>query len=355
MVFAEDNSTESNASEELSQELRRDIEQKQRELQEISMLVEQSQLEVNKLAQRNATATSKLQQVHGYFDSAPRDDIRSTYDAALDAQQRLFVMRGQLEKLQSDQNHLQQYIDQVDLVLETFAGAPAKSKPTQKTDAFSAVEAIIQAQEAERQRLSRQMHDGPAQALSNFILQTEIAMRLFDMNQDQAREELENLKKSATATFQKVRDFIFELRPMMLDDLGLVPTLKRYVEAFKEQNNSDVRLAISGVERRLESYIEVMIFRAIQELLGNAVRLSQASKITVHIDITDNSVKVGTEDNGKGFDVDTLLDGSGMGIKVIKERVEMLGGSLDIKSIIGQGSNITFEIPAGSASQSVFA
>ena len=291
MVFAEDNSTESNTWEELSQELRRDIDQKQRELQEISMLVEQSQLEVNKLAQRNANATSKLQQVHGYFDSAPRDDIRSTYDSALDAQQRLFVMRGQLEKLQSDQNHLQQYIDQVDLVLETFAGAPSKSKPSQKTDAFSAVEAIIQAQEAERQRLSRQMHDGPAQALSNFILQTEIAMRLFDMNQDQAREELENLKKSATATFQKVRDFIFELRPMMLDDLGLVPTLKRYVEAFKEQNNSDVRLAISGVERRLKSYIEVMIFRAIQELLGNAVRLSQASKITVHIDITDNSVK----------------------------------------------------------------
>ena len=355
MVFADDNSNESIQWEELSEELRRDVEQKQRELQEISMLVEQSQLEVNKLAQRNAAATSKLQQVHGYFDSAPRDDIRSTYDAALDAQQRLFVMRGQLEKLQSDQIHLQHYINQLELVLESYAGVPVKQTSTRKTDAFGAVEAIIQAQEAERQRLSRQMHDGPAQALSNFILQTEIAMRLFDMNQDQAREELDNLKRSATATFQKVRDFIFELRPMMLDDLGLVPTLKRYVEAFKEQNHSDVRLVVSGVERRLESYIEVMIFRAIQELLGNAVRLSQASKITVQIDISDTSVKVGAEDNGKGFDVDTLLEGSGMGIKVIKERVEMLGGHLEINSVIGQGSNITFQIPAGSASQSVFA
>ncbi len=355
MVFAENNVKESSPWEVLSEELRQDIEQKHRELQEISMLAEQSQLEVNKLAQRNATATSKLQQVHGYFDSAPREDIRSTYDSALDTQQRLFVMRGQLEKLQSDQAHLQQYLNQLELVLETFTGAPTTSAPAQQTDAFSAVEAIIQAQEAERQRLSRQMHDGPAQALSNFILQTEIAMRLFDMNQDQAREELENLKQSATATFQKVRDFIFELRPMMLDDLGLVPTLKRYVEAFKEQNNADVRLAVSGVERRLESYIEVMIFRAIQELLGNAVRLSQASKITVHIDITDSSVKVGTEDNGKGFDVDTLFEGSGMGVKVIKERVEMLGGHLEINSVIGQGSNITFQIPAGSASQSVFA
>ena len=199
------------------------------------------------------------------------------------------------------------------------------------------------------------MHDGPAQALSNFILQTEIAMRLFDMNQDQAREELGVLKQSATATFQKVRDFIFELRPMMLDDLGLVPTLKRYVEAFKEQNNVDIRLAVSGVERRLESYIEVMIFRAIQELIGNAVRHSQANKINVSIDISDTNVKVGVEDNGKGFDVDTILEGSGTGVKVIKERAEMLGGHLDVESMIGQGSKIFFQIPAGSTSQSVFA
>jgi len=100
MVFADNDSDETSPWEKLSEQLRLDIEQKHRELQEISMLVEQSQLEVNKLAQRNATATAKLQQIHGYFDSIPREDIRVTYDSALDAQQRLFVMRGQLEKLQ---------------------------------------------------------------------------------------------------------------------------------------------------------------------------------------------------------------------------------------------------------------
>ncbi|MFC1997032.1 sensor histidine kinase [Chloroflexota bacterium] len=355
MVFAENQTDDTNAWEELITKLRQDVEQKHRELQEISMLVEQSQLEVNKLAQRNATATSKIQQIHGYFDSIPREDIRSTYDSALDAQQRLFVMRGQLEKLQSDQNHLQQHLNQLEIILETFNGVPTTSTSMMQTSAFGTVEAIIQAQEAERQRLSRQMHDGPAQALSNFILQTEIAMRLFDIDLDQARDELENLKQSATATFQKVRDFIFELRPMMLDDLGLVPTLKRYVEAFKEQNKSDVRLAVTGVERRLESYIEVMIFRAIQELMGNAVRHSQANRINVHIDITDTIVKVGVEDNGKGFDIDTMLESTGMGVKVIKERAEMLGGHLELDSTLGQGSNITFQIPAGSTSQSVFA
>ena len=355
MVFAENQTKDTVTWEEISGDLRLDIEQKRRELQEITMLVEQSQLEVNKLAQRNAEATSKIQQIHGYYDSIPREDIRSTYEGALDSQQRLFVMRGQLEKLQSDQKHLQQYLEQLESVLESVSGSSGLSPSMQPTSAFGTVEAIIQAQEAERQRLSRHMHDGPAQALSNFILQTEIAMRLFDINQDQARDELENLKASATATFQKVRDFIFELRPMMLDDLGLVPTLKRYVEAFKEQNKTDVRLAVTGVERRLESYIEVMIFRAIQELMGNAIRHSQANKINVHIDITDTIVKVGVEDNGKGFDVDTMLESTGMGVKVIKERVDMLGGNLELDSTLGQGSNITFQIPAGSSSQSVFA
>ena len=101
---------------------------------------------------------------------------------------------------------------------------------------------IINAQEAERQRLSRQMHDGPAQAMSNFILQTEIAMRLLDVDAAQAKEELGNLKAAAMGTFQKVRNFIFELRPMMLDDLGLVPTVRKYVDAFKDQTGLDISL-----------------------------------------------------------------------------------------------------------------
>ena len=144
---------------------------------------------------------------------------------------------------------------------------------------------IVNAQEAERQRLSRQMHDGPAQAMSNFILQTEIAMRLLDVDPAQAKEELGSLKNAAMTTFQKVRNFIFELRPMMLDDLGLIPTIRKYMDAFKEQTGLEVNLTVTGTERRLEPYLEIMIFRAIQELLGNAARHSQAATIKMHVDM----------------------------------------------------------------------
>jgi two-component system sensor histidine kinase DegS len=324
-------------------------------LNEIKLLLEQSQLEVKKLAQRNVSVSSSLQQIQNQFDTIPREDIRDSYDTALDIQQRLFVMRGQLEKLQSDREHLEQYLHHLERVAEVMKGGKSSSQKPGLAQGYESLEAIIQAQEAERQRLSRQMHDGPAQALSNFILQTEIALRLFDVNPNQARDELGNLKESASDTFQKVRDFIFELRPMMLDDLGLTPTIKRYLEAFKDQIGIETRLSVTGVDRRLESYIEVLIFRAIQELLGKAVRESRANQVELRIDFSDNSIRVIIEDNGKGFDEETLKNTNKVGVQVIKERVEMLGGYLSVDSILGQGTSVTFQIPTGKSGQPVFA
>lgn len=346
MVVADTQQQEVNPWEDLRKDLDEDLDKSRRELKEIDLMLEQSQLEVNKLTQRNASITAHLQQVQSQFDSMPRADIRMAYDSSLDAQQRLFVMRGQLEKLQGDHTHLERYVQLLEKILGMMEGGVRLNTHSRtNSSTVETVEMMVQAQEAERQRLSRQMHDGPAQALSNFILQTEIAMRLFDLDQLKARDELSNLKVSATGTFQKVRDFIFELRPMMLDDLGVIPTLKRYIEAFKDQTRLDIRLSTTGMERRLESYIEVMIFRAIQELINNAVRHSQASQIKVQLDLGDINVKVVVDDNGKGFDTELIEERGSMGLKLIRERAEMLGGFLEIDSVSGQGTRVTFQIP----------
>jgi two-component system sensor histidine kinase DegS len=338
-----DRQTENDPWAELKEQVQTDLEQSRRELKEIGLMLEQSQLEVNKIAQRNASIAAHLQQIQGQFNSLPRADIRMAYDSALDSQQRLFVMRGQLDKLQSDRTHLARYIALMEKVLQTMDGGPAQSGLAGASG--HSVEMMIQAQEAERQRLSRMMHDGPAQALSNFILQTEIAMRLFDLDQQKAREELENLKVSATGAFRRVRDFIFELRPMMLDDLGLVPTLKRYVDAWKDQSGLDARLMVTGKERRLESYEEVMIFRAIQELLNNAARHSGATAVKIQMDLGDGIVKVTVDDDGKGFEQSAIQEKGGMGLKVMRDRVEMLNGNMEVDSSMGQGTRVTFQLP----------
>ncbi len=333
----------------LQDDLHAEYDQSQRALKEINLMLEQSQAELNKLAQRNTAITVHLQQVQSQIDTLPRADVRMAYDAALDAQHRLFVMRGQLEKLQSDQAHLQRYLSLLERIQNiSIVGSGSKQIVNMKSgNASETVEMLINAQEAERQRLSRQMHDGPAQALSNFILQTEIAVRLFDIDQARAREELTNLKMAAMATFQKVRNFIFELRPMMLDDLGLIPTVKRYGDTFKEQTGMEISVMVTGTERRLEPYLEVMVFRALQELMGNAALHSQASQVKVQIDIEENVIHVTVDDNGKGFSTDLLDTNDGIGLKIIKERAEMLGGYMEIESGVGQqGTRVTFQVPS---------
>ena len=330
-------------------DLQAELDETTRALREVTLMIEQSQGEVSKLSQRNAAITTHLQQVQTQFDKMPPQEIRNAYDSALDAQQRLFVMRGQLEKLQSEKSHLERFKSTLERARDLSNGPSASASSVGGSKSpLASVEMLVNAQETERQRLSRQMHDGPAQALSNFILQTEIAMRLLEIDAGQARDELNSLKTSAMGTFQKVRNFIFELRPMMLDDLGLVPTIRRYADAFKEQAGLDVGVTVTGNERRLAPYLEVMLFRAIQELLGNTARHSQATQVKVMLDMGEDRVRVSVDDNGKGFDSDSVLQGTSLGLKLIRERAEMLGGSFEIDSSVGKGSRISFTVPARS-------
>jgi two-component system sensor histidine kinase DegS len=325
---------------------RTELEQVRTELTEIGLLVEQSQGEVEKLAKRNDTILGNLHQIQAQFESVPREDIRSTYEAAQDAQQRLFTMRGQLEKLQSDENNLSRLENMLKKTLNLLEGRPDFDLGGPGS-AEIGIQEIIEAQEDERRTISRQIHDGPAQALANFILQTEIAMRLFDTDVDKAREELANLKAAAASTFSNVRDFITELRPMMLDDLGMVPTVRRYTEAMKEKTGMDINFVITGTERRLEPHIEVLAFRAIQTLLRNVRDHAQATQVKIMLDLGENLVRASVEDDGKGFDPETMSEdeASRYGFATLRDRISKVGGTLDVESAAGEGTRVAFSIP----------
>lgn len=110
----------------------------------------------------------------------------------------------------------------------------------------------------------------------------------------------------------------------------------------------DVNLTVTGAERRLEPYLEVMIFRAVQELLGNSSRHSQASSVKVHADMGSEIIRISVDDNGRGFDPEMLKESSNLGLKLIRERAEMLGGNFEIDSTIGSGARISFTVHAKS-------
>jgi len=330
------------------------IEKAEVQLASVTKKIKQSQAEVDKLGQKNIAHSTKIRNIKENTEDFAAAAVRDLYDEALEAQQRLFVMRGQMEKLKGEQVYLQDFIMQMQDMNGVLNRNPMLEAGEEELNAAEVIESVIQAQEAERHNLSNKMHEGPAQALSNFILQVEIAQRLFDMDLDQARDELDSLKATANATFTKVRDFIFELRPMMLDDLGLIPTLRHYFEAFKEQHDVEVQFTAAGTERRLDGYLEIMIFRAVQELISNAARHSESNSVNVLIDTSEERVIVEVEDDGLGFNIEDGLEGS-MGIKVIKDRVEILRGEFNIDTAVGQGTRIGFSIPLATEGQDVFA
>lgn len=338
---------EDNPFVQLKANIQMELDSIRRELRDLDNTISQSQSEVSKLAQRNAQATVGVQQVQSKVESMKPSEVSAAYETAIDAQQRLFVMRGQLDKLQSDRAQLTRLVESLEKNLQNLdAAILSNSGKKGVTAGVDAMMMLVQAQEAERLRLSRQIHDGPAQALSNYILQAEIAARLFDRNPEQARQELDNMKTAAKDTLQKVRGFIAELRPMMLDDLGLGPTLSRYIELMKEQSGCDIRLVTSGLDQRLESYLEVLLFRAIQELVGNSLRHGQPSTVKVQVDSIASEVRVAVEDNGKGFDPGKLQESTGTGLKVLQERVDMLSGELSIDSGLEKGARISILVPA---------
>jgi two-component system sensor histidine kinase DegS len=333
--------------EEFTRYSRDELEQVSTGLREIGLLVEQSQGEVDKLAQRNATITSHLHQIQAQFEIVPREDIKSAYEQAQDTQQRLFTMRGQLEKLQSDQANLMRYEDFLTRTLSILelGVAPTSVKPQMEIN-DSTIQKVIEAQENERRKISKLIHDGPAQALSNFILQTEIAMRLFDVEPEKARDELTNLKEAATSTFSQVRDFIFDLRPMMLDDLGVIPTVRRYVEAYKEKTGLDISLVITGTERRLEQHREVVCFRAVQEILGNIRDHAQATQVKLSLYLDDDEVRVTSEDNGRGLraDFDTDESDYASGLRDVRDLLSQLGGEFKVESSPDEGTKVALSL-----------
>ncbi|KNY25091.1 sensor histidine kinase [Pseudobacteroides cellulosolvens] len=209
---------------------------------------------------------------------------------------------------------------------------------------------IIKAQEDERQRVAREIHDGPAQSMSNVVLKAEICEKLIDVDIEKARFELQNLKRIVRESLVDVRKIIYNLRPMSLDDLGLVPTLQRYISTFQEENKIDVLFKSRGSISDIRSVISLTVFRIVQEALNNIRKHAKANSVSVNIEFIEDKLRLSINDDGVGFDVESLKVKhedieSGFGLFSMKERVELLDGEFNISSRTGSGTRLSIMIP----------
>ena len=208
---------------------------------------------------------------------------------------------------------------------------------------------VITTQEEERRRIARGLHDETSQALTSLAVNLEAVADALPLATGELKARLKKIQSIALMTLDEIHKVIWELRPTLLDDLGLVAAVQSHVETHLGAAGVKVHLETTGDEKRLPNKVETAIFRIIQEATTNIIRHSNAESACINLEFGDTSVRVHIEDDGRGFDLDEAMsatkNGRGLGLLSMKERAELLGGLLKIKSHPGQGTQISLEIP----------
>lgn len=225
---------------------------------------------------------------------------------------------------------------------ETFAARAAVAADLSTRVARAAVARVVDAQELERKRLARELHDETGQALTSALL----GLRAIEEAEDpeQIREATARLRKQIVDTLHDVRRLAVELRPKALDDFGLVPALERLTHTFTEQTSIPVELEAVLGSARLPQPMETALYRIVQEALTNVIKHSRASRVSVLVTRKPDTVAVVIEDDGVGFEVEDVRDG-GLGLIGMRERIALLDGRLTVESSSAGGTSVVVEVP----------
>ncbi len=197
---------------------------------------------------------------------------------------------------------------------------------------------ILRAQEEERKRISREIHDGPAQKIASFIMKVDYCEKVLETDKELAKKELAELKTDIRDGVRDIRRIIFDLMPMSLEDLGLIPTLSHYIEELNKKIETEIGFKYNkNDDVKVSNVLRLSAFRVVQEALNNVVKHSKATKAEVLINISNTNLAIVVQDNGIGINKENqdaeYNTKSGFGLYGIKERVRLLGGNYNLKSI----------------------
>lgn len=346
----------------IGEQCRRDYESLSEELKEVKKQVIECIEKGDQLEVQSRFARKRLSEVSMHFKDYSEEEVRIVYERAHELQIELTINRQIEKQLRARRDDLERrlqglletikradhLVSQISVVLN-FLQSDLKQMGEVLEDAKIKQEfglKIIQAQEEERKRLSREIHDGPAQMMANVMMRSDLIERIFnEYGAEAAIKEIKDLKIMVRNALSEVRRIIYDLRPMALDDLGLIPTLKKYLQNLKEYHGStNIEFKSIGEERRLPAEYEVAIFRLVQESVQNALKHANADNITVKMEMRKKRITVMIKDDGKGFNVGEKKEGS-FGLIGMRERVEILNGQLSIDSKIGMGTVVLIELP----------
>ncbi len=219
-----------------------------------------------------------------------------------------------------------------------------------KEDRINIAIKMLEAREQEKKRISREIHDGPAQSIASIVFQAEICSNVMKKDMNKGLEEIENLKSTVRETLNEVRAIIYDLRPMSIDDIGLLPTIRKMIEIFERKEGIHVEFQSNNIVNELDKFIELTLFRIIQEILNNVKKHSKAKQVKVKLEFGTVYLKLQVKDDGIGFNIEKTLkrvknESTNYGLIGVINRVKEIMGEINIESSRNNGTYYDIKMP----------
>ncbi len=319
--------------------------------------------EVEVLTKEEKQSRNTLFMVSKNLGEYSEQHIRKAYNAAKDKQVQLLLKKEEEQNLIRERNQLEirlkknyEIVDQADslmskmksvmnfLVSDLVDIGKTISNLEDKTQIGMK---IINAQEEERRRIARDIHDGPAQNIASLVIKTEIVEKLLKRGNFHIEDELKDIKGQLRAVLKEIRGIMYDLRPVSLDEVGLIPTIERMAADIGDEKGIDIVVKTISDNLIFNSLTKLIVYRIVQESLNNIIKHADARNVTIRIDVRKDSINGSITDDGKGFGVQEQMDSKdkSFGLSSMKERAELAHGSITIKSVLGKGTKIMFSLP----------
>lgn len=346
-------------SENIHRELK-EVEQKIREYRERIILLD---ADIESLRKEELKKREVLYEVSKDFSEYGEEDIKIAYEEANEIHIKSVVRKEEKRSIEKEIELLMEEVSAKEKLIEhaerlmlriksvidflvtdlTYVGNKLTSLEEQTQIGIR----IIKAQEEERRRIARDIHDGPAQGIASLIIKGDIVEKLLRKYPQEAESELRLMKEHLSEVLREIRLIMYDLRPTMIDDLGLIAAISSMANTMSEEHEVAITVKDMSTYRVKSSAVALVVYRIIQESLNNAVKHSAAKSIFVSIDIQRDVIEGSIVDDGCGFDMSMMEKGKldSFGLSSMKERAHIIRGKLKIESKKGTGTKIFFSVP----------
>lgn len=322
--------------------------------------------EVEELTAKFARMRMKVFESNKDFQEYSEQDKKKIYEKAAQVREALNIARERERLLRVRRDGLEQTLARLQDIAAKAEGLVSRvgvalsflssnlGDMSQQIENFQARESagqeLIRGQEMERRRMASALHDGPVQDLANQMVQLEICEKLYNAGQHaEALESFTQLKSITQNSIAQLRHIIYDLNPMTLDDLGLVLTIQNGLRSLEKQTGIATEFVLLGTEVRLENQLEMAVFRITQEALNNCRKHANASAIKVTLEYSSRYICAEVRDDGIGFEVggiqNKLRSGKHYGMLSMQSRTNILRGTVQVTSELGEGTRVLVRIP----------